>query len=272
MRGAALRWTLCAILALGAHGLAYYALTSTHAEVDPDAGSPVITLDLSPVMAAPAPQSEDTPTDTAADTPPAPVAEAAPPPPPPPSPTPTETPTPQPAHSPEPPPAPVATPDAPPPPPSPTVTPEPTPVKETPPPVVAPPQPASPPPSASSVSAASTAATMSAPSRAPGREEAVSPAALRTWQRELIAQIERHKRFPEGAGGRSGVVKVAFGIDREGRLTEARVIASSGSPALDEAALDLIRHAQPFPAPPAGMGERELSFVAPIRYLARATR
>lgn len=100
----------------------------------------------------------------------------------------------------------------------------------------------------------------------------VSTAALRTRQRELVAQIERHKRVPEGARGRSGIVKAAFGMDREGRLTEARIIASSGSAALDQAALDLIRHAQPFPAPPVGMRERELNFVAPIRCLARATR
>jgi periplasmic protein TonB len=111
-----------------------------------------------------------------------------------------------------------------------------------------------------------------APDIAPGSEEATTPAAVQRWRQALIAQIERHKRFPATAKGRSGIVSVAFSIDRDGRLTEVRVLASSGSAALDEAALDLIRRSQPFPTPPSALPENDLSFVAPIRYLSSGSR
>jgi periplasmic protein TonB len=68
------------------------------------------------------------------------------------------------------------------------------------------------------------------------------------------------------------VVKAAFAIDPTGRLISVSVAASSGSPVLDEAAIDLIRSAEPFPRPPANLGAGELSFIAPIRYLGGAGR
>ena len=102
----------------------------------------------------------------------------------------------------------------------------------------------------------------------PGNEEAVSPPALRRWQQELIAQIERHKRLPSGAQGHAGVVRVAFSIDETGKLISAHIAASSGSAILDDAAIDLIRRARPSSPPPQGLNVSELSFVAPIRYLA----
>jgi periplasmic protein TonB len=152
---------------------------------------------------------------------------------------------------------------APPPPP-----PSPRPETETPP-VVSPlPQTPSPPPSAPSVAATTTADVATAPSAALGRDEETSPSALQSWQREMIAQIERHKRFPASAKGRSGVVSIAFSVDRGGRLTAVRILDSSGSAELDEAALDLIRRSEPFPAPPSALPEKNLSFVAPVRYLA----
>jgi protein TonB len=100
----------------------------------------------------------------------------------------------------------------------------------------------------------------------------VSSAALQSWRRELIAQIERHKWFPASAKGQSGVARVAFSLDRNGHLTGVRIFASSGSAALDEAAMDLIRRAQPFPTPPAALSASDLSFVAPVRYLPSAPR
>lgn len=277
MRAAAFRWTFSAGLVLAAHALVGMALMRAAPEADPDAGSPVVTLELSPISAEPAPPPDDTPTETRLDmAPPAPpVAEA----------TPVSTPpeeSPPPAKPPDPlpsapistpeaveTPTPTETPDSPkPPPPSPPPTPE-----ETKPVVVdTPPQAAAPPASAPAMSAETTADAPKTSSRTLGREAKVSPAALSSWQRALIAQIERHKRFPAAARGRTGVVKVAFTIDLAGRLTGARVIGTSGSAKLDEAALDLIRHSQPFPAPPHGVAESALSFVAPVRYLAATRR
>jgi len=74
----------------------------------------------------------------------------------------------------------------------------------------------------------------------PGREETISSAALQSWRRDLIAQIERHGRFPSSARSQSGVASFAFSIDRSGRLLDVRISALSGSAALDQASLDLI--------------------------------
>ena len=63
-------------------------------------------------------------------------------------------------------------------------------------------------------------------------------------------------------------MRVAFSIDRGGHLTGVRILDSSGLPELDAAALNLIRSSQPFPAPPLALPEKNLSFVAPVRYLA----
>ena len=297
MRGEGVRWVLCAAVVAAAHGGAFFALTTTKANVESDAGSPIVTLELSAISAAPAPPPDEANADAPADpetAPATPVAEAPPPPPPagtdppakPPEPSPEPTPPapPEPTSSQEaaidpspPPPASAATPDAVAPPPPPTETeapsvvetppPPPPPEKETPIAVQTPPPAPPPQPSAPSVEAAATADVAAAPSLAPGREEATPSAAVQSWQRELVAQIERHKRFPVGATGQSGVARVAFSIDRSGRVRDVRIAASSGSATLDEAALDLIRRSQPFPEPPAALPEQNLSFVAPVRYL-----
>jgi protein TonB len=88
----------------------------------------------------------------------------------------------------------------------------------------------------------------------------------------MVAQIERHKRFPAGARGRSGAAYVTFRIDRGGRLLDARISSSSGSSLLDQAALDLIHRSEPFPAPPSALTDAELIFVAPVRYLPQASK
>jgi periplasmic protein TonB len=236
--------------------------------VESDAGSPIVTLDLSPIPTAPVPPPDDA--QPQADAPPdaqaapeTPVVQAAPPPAPDPIPTPPVALPPaesEPRPDPQPAPSEQVLETPPPPPPTPPKKDAATAIEAPPP---APPLP----PSAPSVEAAARAEVAAAPVLSAGREEAISSAALQNWRRDLIAQIERHKRFPAGARGQSGVASVAFSIDRSGRLTDVRIAASSGSASLDGAALDLIRRAQPFPAPPEALPERDLSFVAPVRYL-----
>ena len=58
----------------------------------------------------------------------------------------------------------------------------------------------------------------------------------------------------------------AFSIDRQGRVLTSRIVHSSGSDALDDEALALVKRAQPLPPPPAGLADDQLSFVVPIRY------
>jgi protein TonB len=93
-----------------------------------------------------------------------------------------------------------------------------------------------------------------------------------SWQRALVAQIERHKRYPPQARGEQGVAKLEFRLDRGGRIVTSRIAQTSGSAALDAETLALIRRAQPFPPPPADVSEEQLSFVVPIRYAATVRR
>ena len=92
---------------------------------------------------------------------------------------------------------------------------------------------------------------------------------MQTWQKQIVALLERNKRYPAAAQSRreQGVAQVFFSLDRQGRVVDSRVVRSSGAAALDEEALALVRRAQPFPAWPAPEfpGER-VDLTVPIRF------
>jgi periplasmic protein TonB len=92
-------------------------------------------------------------------------------------------------------------------------------------------------------------------------------AVILNWQRSLLAQLQRHARYPAQANHAHGVAKVTFRIDRSGHVVSSRIIQSSGSAALDEEALATITRAQPMPRPPADVPDDQLAFInVPIRY------
>ncbi|MCJ2178057.1 energy transducer TonB [Novosphingobium sp. 2580] len=70
---------------------------------------------------------------------------------------------------------------------------------------------------------------------------------------------------PRAASG-TGTVTIRFRIDRSGALVSAQVIGPSGQFLLDRMALQAVRRAAPFPAPPAAMGEAELTFTVPVAF------
>jgi protein TonB len=107
---------------------------------------------------------------------------------------------------------------------------------------------------------------------APGQIERPTSAALVTWQRSMVMQLERHKRYPPQARGEQGVTTVVFTIDRQGHLLSSRVVHSAGSAILDDAALAMLSRAEPFPAPPLGIADELLSITVPIRYSGSAQR
>jgi len=71
---------------------------------------------------------------------------------------------------------------------------------------------------------------------------------VKDWKSQIVARLHEHKRYPEEAKSRRqhGVAQVFFSIDREGRLLESRVVRSSGTNALDDEALALLKRAEPF--------------------------
>lgn len=92
--------------------------------------------------------------------------------------------------------------------------------------------------------------------------------AIPTWKRQVVALLERNKRYPALAKARNerGSAQLAFSLDRQGRVTATRIVKSSGSVALDQETLDLVRRAQPFPAPPAAMAGARIDLVVPVRF------
>jgi protein TonB len=99
-----------------------------------------------------------------------------------------------------------------------------------------------------------------------GRVPRPDAAAIATWQKQLMAHLERYKRFPPQARGEHGVTNLAFTIDRRGRLVSLRIIRGSGVAILDEETLAMMRRAQPLPVPPVDIADAQLSFTVPIRY------
>ncbi|MFP1133309.1 TonB family protein [Asticcacaulis sp. W401b] len=90
-----------------------------------------------------------------------------------------------------------------------------------------------------------------------------------TWQTQLLSHIEKHKRYPAAARGRQGVVQVRFKMDREGRVLSSSVSRSSGSGALDRAALDTLKRASPLPKPPADIPGNPIELAFDIEFFTR---
>jgi len=243
------RWSLCAAAVVAVHGFVVLAVAGRSDDADVEAGSPVVTIELAPfAVAPPAPTRDLAPGPVVESESREQVAEEAPPE--------ERKETKKEEKRVEAPPAPdpeVA-----------MIKPEPMgeegPIDDRPAPVVAP---AAPVPTAPQV-APKPAERVAA--LAVGQVPRPSPAAIASWERLLVAQLERHKRYPPHAKGKIGEAKLAFSIDRNGQVVASRIVHSSGSEALDQEALALIKRAAPLPPPPAGVSEDRLSFVVPIRY------
>lgn len=95
--------------------------------------------------------------------------------------------------------------------------------------------------------------------------------AVADYQARLRAWLERHKRYPRQARRRreQGVVVLRFVADRAGAVLDLEVETSSGHPLLDDAALDMVRRAQPLPEMPPGMPESRAEHLLPVRFALR---
>lgn len=91
-----------------------------------------------------------------------------------------------------------------------------------------------------------------------------------SWQARLLAHLERFRRFPSAARAKreEGAVYVRFRMNRAGNVLAARVIWSSGSAALDKAALETLRRAQPLPAIPKDL-PNEVELDVPVEFFLR---
>lgn len=83
------------------------------------------------------------------------------------------------------------------------------------------------------------------------------------WGRKVSAYFALHKRFPK-VQKREARVMVTFSLNRQGHVLSVAVLESSGDPAYDEAAVDMIRRSDPVPRPPAKLTDESLSFTLPV--------
>lgn len=94
---------------------------------------------------------------------------------------------------------------------------------------------------------------------------AASVADYSDYQRRLYQAVASSSRYPVEARRLhlAGMTRVAFTLDRSGRVLESWVQDSSGSKLLDDAALDALDRAQPLPSIPMGLPSK-LEFVIEI--------
>jgi periplasmic protein TonB len=100
---------------------------------------------------------------------------------------------------------------------------------------------------------------------APAQGSGASAQRLRaTWQKELIAHLDRHKRYPAERSQKSAEILVSFVLDRMGHIVSTSIVKGSGDAAFDEAALAMVRRSDPVPQPPPAVADEGLNFTLPV--------
>ncbi len=90
-----------------------------------------------------------------------------------------------------------------------------------------------------------------------------------TWQKELVAHLDRHKRYPSDRSQISAEITVNFVIDRTGHILSSSIVKGSGDPSFDAAALSMLQRSDPVPQPPPILADEGLSFTLPIYFRAK---
>jgi protein TonB len=85
-----------------------------------------------------------------------------------------------------------------------------------------------------------------------------------TWQKELVAHLDKHKRYPPERSQKSPEILVSFALDRMGHVLSASIVKGSGDAVFDQAALAMIRRSDPVPQPPPLVADEGLNFTVPV--------
>ncbi|BAT61418.1 gram-negative bacterial tonB protein [Variibacter gotjawalensis] len=86
------------------------------------------------------------------------------------------------------------------------------------------------------------------------------------WRARLAAHLQRFKRYPNDGARATGTTQIEFAVDRAGKLVHAKVLKGSGSDALDKAAIEMLRRAEPLPVPPSNIDEAQLKMLVPVKF------
>jgi TonB family protein len=85
-----------------------------------------------------------------------------------------------------------------------------------------------------------------------------------TWQKELMAHLDKHKRYPADRVRKSAEILVSFALDRKGHVLSTTIVKGSGDAAFDQAALAMVRKSDPVPPPPPLVADEGLNFTLPV--------
>jgi protein TonB len=85
-----------------------------------------------------------------------------------------------------------------------------------------------------------------------------------TWQKELVAHLDKHKRYPAERSQKAAEILINFELDRMGHVLSTSIVKGSGDTAFDEAALAMVRRSDPVPVPPPLIADEGLNFTLPV--------
>lgn len=85
-----------------------------------------------------------------------------------------------------------------------------------------------------------------------------------TWQKELLAHLDKHKRYPTDRNQKAAEILLSLELDRMGRVVAVSLSKSSGDEAFDAAAIAMVQRADPVPPPPPLVADEGLSFSLPV--------
>ncbi|MFL5269091.1 MAG: energy transducer TonB [Stellaceae bacterium] len=110
-----------------------------------------------------------------------------------------------------------------------------------------------------------------APQSSAAQSTASSASARATWQAQLLAWLEKYKRYPRVAQEQrqQGVVSLRFAIDRQGQVLSSQINKSSGFELLDDEVLALVQRAQPVPPPPPEISGNRIELQVPVAFTLR---
>lgn len=109
------------------------------------------------------------------------------------------------------------------------------------------------------------------------REGATSTPSLspeQTWESQLLATMERNKRYPGLAQQRrqEDVVYVRFSVDRTGKVLQYEIERSRGYELLDREVVALLQRSSPLPPPPDEVEGERVEVVVPVEFFMRPRR
>ena len=93
-------------------------------------------------------------------------------------------------------------------------------------------------------------------------------AAVSNYEGKVYAKVGRARRYPKSASrqGIQGTVNVRFTVSVDGSVSGVSIARSAGSPILDEAALQAVNRAAPFPKIPVEAGRSSWRFNIPLEF------